>query len=212
MLKPMTKTLTEEELKNVIAYADSLQQYDRRRQDQRLLEGIVKREVDKREVPLPLVYEIGQELDIPREYLEKAMTMLYPSREQMVEDIKRFESVPGTIEFVIEAYRQQLNEVLLLNRGIEEYKVSSSEASHYGNVDVKKLTKRTFWKWERTQKQRFAFLYFWGGNKQFITVDITVYNPLFLRLVGKELEMLSTAFPNCTITHKFYHHYDPRKS
>lgn len=198
-----TKTLTQEELKNVIAYADSLQQYDRRRQDQHLLEGIVRRETEKEGIALPVVYEIGEELDIPREYLQRALELLYPSKEQMKQDLFALGARPSA-KAILPIYRQRLQDAFKRNVPFEEIYVENSRESE-GHLYFHRVSRKKKWAFTFTQKKEIAAIWMSGSVPMYL--DINLYHPLFLHAAGKELQELNGLFKEYIRQPEITYHY-----
>lgn len=220
-----TKTLTQEELKNVIAYADSLQQYDRRRQDQHLLEGIVKRETENERLSLPMVYEIGQELDIPQEYMERAVELLYPSKEQMVKSIERFNATKAGLDWrwLYNGYAQALLETLQTKLSPEQLRMlkfrdglweqmQSGEPLIIPPAKKKLRFQRKIGRgkllWKSVRWKTIADLHLKSHHLDYATWLVDAYEPLFLQVVGKELEKLSTQFSPIHISYHVTYHYN----
>lgn len=225
-----TKTLTQEELKNVIAYADSLQQYDRRRQDQKLLEGIVKREEQATQkvegISLAIVYEIGKELDISREYMKRALEALYPDRDQKAKDLELVKGKlsPEVVHHSIhDRYKQRC--LAALQRAVPAQKCTVDEdlpsGKYWGGLPSEitfyqqQLKTKTFFRWtyQARKEVSLATLIFSPENSNY-KVDAHLYHPLFLRAASIELTALQEecqSLYKVTISTDIVSHYDPHE-
>ncbi len=213
------RILNEEELRNVIAHADSQQQYDRRRQDERLLEGIVKWEEQKEGISVSTAYEIGEELDIPREYLQRAIEMLYPGKEQVVKDIETVGSQPSALtshRHVYNTYVVVLEEAL--QQGYPGERFHRRELFYYPFWEAAFYLSRERWNiFKKIKKKRLlAEITFYANeyNRTGCTgcdVSINLYDPLFLRATGEKLKELKGSLQEYLHLVKLTHHYDPHE-
>lgn len=193
--------LTKDELVDVIAHANSLYNFN-----ERLQASIPKSLTLDERIPFDVVYQAANELLIPKEYVEKALTIRYQSVEKQLADIRRHGVIPsiGTISSI---YHNALINTLKAKIPTDKFTTNRDDnSSHpmfnfYKVIDKEKRSKFLFW--EKTKNirsyKRLANLQFYsdaGNNapRQKFKLNIVLKDPLFLHTCGETLEELNEEF------------------
>jgi len=104
------RLITQEQFLYVIERVSQLYEIDRKRRDIAQLDS-VKNALARREpsegIPLSMVYQSAEELGYPTDYVDKAMSIFYPSATEMLADLKKHGSVP-TFDNIREIYKSFL--------------------------------------------------------------------------------------------------------
>mgnify|MGYP001581839370 FL=1 len=194
------RSFSSQEFLDLLAYAELLHRADQRE----LLREQQSAHLTELGLELPGtislsdVYDIAKTTQIPRQYLERALTTKFPSPEDQLEDLKHAGAEPST-GTILNAYSKYL--IRSLQESFPLYFFESQ--SSFGSFLIYRIIKekeedysffRQFFKGfknDEANKERITYFYF---NDYYRTITIRTYSPLFLRVAEKTLDKLNKFF------------------
>ncbi|MEK6970015.1 MAG: hypothetical protein AABW48_06335 [Nanoarchaeota archaeon] len=216
------KSLSERECLDLIAHADALRQFDERKDDGSIFEGVEQLLVHGGDYPVTVAYEIAQSLGIPASYVEQAIDLHYPSADTQLQDIEEHGAVPTFLTIVntyLKKLERQLQDDLPQNK-IKQDVVHDKYNPRWASATFVKVsthqTKKSFlgWQWNKSLRTEIKLAYcsfrvYWenktGKDKFNLTVDL--YDPLFLRICGSTLKELNQHFQPQIEYYEVKYHY-----
>ena len=171
--------------------------------------GAVREVIEAQEIedlPLSAVYELAEDvLRLPRQYIDSYLRMRYPSNDEVIRDLKEHGVTPR-VDRVAETYRTVLLNDLVSSLPTHIFRANWSNEFHpdlYFNM-FRQIDEKKGWIRKKIEKKlvhdcSLAQLNFRGesaGNAPIgkFNLKVTLMDPLFLRICGKNLERLNKEF------------------
>jgi len=198
------RALTETEFSELLALADSLRQYDERR-NQAPLDALAQGDAIAREsYSVVLAYEVAENLGIPKAYLDRARQKLFPSAEEKLVEIKKYSA---KIDF--EVLHLQFEREL--QRALQAYfspsKIMLKRSNNFGKRQFFAISNGTSW-WKK-KKDRIAIFFLDYATSPPRTCFFDLYDPRFFSACGQKLEELEHYFSErgFDLNYSFIVHY-----
>ncbi len=193
LLSPLQKYLEEkkfskEEYSNIIEGAELLRQIDA--QKGKRVEDLLERfPTEEKFVPLSRIYALAQDLDIAPKYVEKYMSLRFPSAEQQWSDISKLKATPGR-ETRARMYGGAICDALMKAFPNDEFDFRYSHTDgwyHLSRID-KKIKQTWLLKRKKIYKKKkeLAKLYY----LEVVLNNVEVNDPSFLCVCGNTLTKL----------------------
>ncbi|MBR9683755.1 hypothetical protein GOV03_04410 [Candidatus Woesearchaeota archaeon] len=176
---------------------------------------------------VPTVYALAEKYEIPEEYVKKALSVLQPSVEQQLEDIKRF-GVSRTMgvtkqdhDWAINQYLGHLTSVLQKTFPFWEFELKVKEDGYYNNcytvyrIIEEEKEKGIFIKRKVTKRRRKSFVELDAYKSEEIKsgkvdksrkMNLRFCDPIVLRNCGEEIERITKKDLGDYKVTKLYHY------
>jgi hypothetical protein len=217
------RSLTQDEFLDVIAYADALQRFDERREDEKLLASATDSLFFDEGISLPVVYQIARELSIPDGYVERALAIRHPSVEQQLADIRNHRAIPS-VGIVAKTYEDHLLTALRSAVPTDKFDIIYGQYDFYNQyhpnpsfariTETEERSKFLFWERVKVNKKSskladFNFTSDSGGHvpRGKFGLTIALRSPLFLRACSETLERLNEEFKDQMQFYDIRYHY-----
>ncbi|MFI5241242.1 MAG: hypothetical protein ACHQUA_02290 [Microgenomates group bacterium] len=188
--KKLERILSEEEVKGIIGHAEALRSVAGLDRAQEV--GIISL---REGVSVSRLYEIAQEVDIPKEYIDRAIASRYQSPREMREQLEEIGARPSSKivnNYKIKTIRNRLLSSLQNTFPSDEFLIEGDESHHPFDgwaffYLVKKVGKAGFFSGQRTE--RIAYV---NGNSDPPKIDI--YSPVFVQGCKEAVKILEEKF------------------
>ena len=215
--KTLERNLSEQEFRDLIAYAASLQRFDETINESGLSLSVFGSPSSDGWISLPEIYQVAGELAIPQGYIDKALRIRHPSIDDILGDIERHGATP-TITNIGTTYRDVLLSDLLSLHTTDGFKVGDEISETWARLQFQRVIEkeeRTRFrkKLKKTQSfeplAKFNFLGYKHDNtpKGKFSLGILLQDPLFLMVCGENLERLNDKFGDLMHNYEISHDY-----
>ncbi len=179
-----------DEYDDIITHAESLRQIDERKKLIRTrnerLEAIASSEKTNL-VSESRVYEFANEMGIPKEFVDMAIALRYPSEEEKLRDLERIGLTVTNDEMIWHLKAIYMNGILTeLRKNFPREEFCTDEAiAPYGHLELyhkikKPIKKRFLWKtWYSIEEKKKILL---GMQNSFDGDYLNIFSPLILRI------------------------------
>ncbi|MBI2666641.1 hypothetical protein HYX13_03450 [Candidatus Woesearchaeota archaeon] len=196
------RTLTLEETLRVLAHAEVLSNKERMRE---IVAQVGKKTVQSEQgFSLQTLYELGENEGISSDYVQRSLELLCPSREQKLEDLKKY-GARYRFHEIEKIYAEDILELLQRALPCENFTLIFKDISHEVNsiyvnsrfqiYSVSFQEKRWFFGKKRVKEVRTPLvegqLYSNEGPTVSHRLNLAIHSPYFLRVCGEELQELS---------------------
>jgi len=176
----LERMFSEEDVKGIIAHAEALKSVDAIGRAQKagslyLGEG----------TSVQHLYEIAQEIDIPRSYIDRAMATRYPSPKEMREQLDEIGAKPQS-DLVERVYRKSLKAALENTFPSERFRAGGDLKQNIFYRDFINPDRIFF----KDDTKELARLSFYNGK----TIILDIYSPMFVTACGSTLNRLNERF------------------
>lgn len=200
--------LTPEQFNSVISYAETARDLEKRTSAVERLH--ISEEMIRNGIPVDGVYRYAKDmLGIEQKFIDKAMKIFYPSVEQKLEDISKYNAKPE-YKAIVDDYTIELNRVIkenLLDDNIR-LKVRKTVDERYRKFkffyeySIKKRIPFTNKHISFKRKRKLGIVQLWSDRACWIDVHDLMFLPLF----GEKLEKLSERWGG---KNEFKYNYNP---
>jgi len=217
ILSPPERSFSITEFLEMIALADSLKHFDERKGDRTVLDGVKRTAVHGDSYSIADAYEIARDLEIPADYVERAIALRCPTAEQQRSDIEKYGAVPSS-GIIVETYARELTGSLQgynsLDRVDTRSDVDGGWFIDFGKVRTKTGHKGIIMrKLAKIFERRISMAYFkfeLGYDESAsgkIGLDIELRDPSFLRACGDTLNQLHQHFAPQLFSYEVRYNY-----
>lgn len=207
------ESFSNSEVADIVSYARYLQERDNRREA--ILGGVGKGVASLDKANLQDVYGVAKDLDVPPEYVAKAMEIFHPSAETQRSDIEKYEAIPSQrlmadlLLKIPEIYGQTLlTRLQSFDPGIQIHSPRQFSWTRLFWDDDAVKRKISFRKKEMRKNMNLAKLEF-ELLEGCYNLTIEMYHPSFLRICGDSITDLSNKFEKYQNDLKLSHNYHP---
>ncbi len=201
--------ISRETLRDAIAYAGALDTFETKRKFNSQLDSLLEGSPIEEDESISLLqaYKFGDDLSIPREYLDKALLRYSLSNQQKQLDVEEVNSYQSLIS-ILRKYNR-----VILNRLSEELPLMSfeSELDSIPPIDLKifqiipsKIGKGIFSRKKTIVKDLFKYRFMSDGK----SVEVNLYDPITFHICKNDLKVLEEKFKKFHGSLKYTHHYD----
>lgn len=219
------RRFNDEEFQNLILTADSMFIHDKYSISQETFDSI-RKEMHKKNDGKPAerqgwgiedAYRLTATRDIPKEYVDKALDKCYPSLEQQLEDIKKFDAktserlrVAKSRQIAQQAYGDYISLIKkqfkiampfeAIDVKLQTYKARFFENTQAARIRVYLVKPRKFLFFKTRKKELIAEIRLAGraGRRGHASLakchDITAFSPMFLRICGEAINEFSCKY------------------
>ena len=178
---------TQGEYVSILEGAEFLREFEARKG--KMSQDMISRlSLDENEVPLSRVYRLAEDLGIGRQYVDRYLEMRFPSEEQKLEDLKKWNAKPSG-RTVINNYKKELESALTMTFPSEKF---IFKEDNYFNLEIKRIErdvkKSIFFKRNKIIERKIPLAHISFFNR------IDLYDPCFLRACNETLYRLNEAF------------------
>ncbi len=162
---------------------------------------------------LSTLYRVAESARIPREYVDKIVAMRYPSPQQQLEDVEKFNIKPSPRGLLM-TYCTNFGNALKSHFPMDEF-IHSHLYGSYGYVieRIKKIIKKGFFGKKKIEREvsPFATIEYDESSRGMAllhrTLNITLLDPCFIRACGKTLAELNKRFSGAVNKIEITHDY-----
>ncbi len=204
------------QLPELVAYAHSLHQFDRMREDQATIDSFSRQLLpyQREEGLTPAeICEIARGVGIPQQYMERALSIRHPSIEQQLGDLNSHGAAPsGDLlkKMYQKGIREALRSALPRDLWVEKPYYGYNDSIEFYQI-VPRDSKRKFlvWEWvtKKKEKRLMADLQLCSGSG-WININLQVYHPLFLRACGEAIKELNQKMGKYLHKYTVVNHYE----
>ncbi len=186
------RTFTREEYSSIIEGAELLRQIDA--QKGKRIEDLVERfPTEEKIVPLSRIYALAQDLDIDAKYVEKYMSLQFPSAEQQWKDLQEH-NITISGRQILDIYKNEFKQALVQAFPHESFRWEGDH--HQGCYRIDRRLKKSIFGRKKSVEVLKELAYFRFDQSTGYNCEVlTVYDPSFLRVVDPTLARLKETFP-----------------